>query len=232
MKKVISAMLLIGMALSLCACTPADADKTPAGTTEGSSASGVCEHQYVDDVTKLASCTETGVKTYTCSECGDSYTEEIPAAGHQEEAGKCTVCGEKNEYYKELTDGDWVHHVLAEAEQEGEADSVEEYCLDFQNERFYFWFYEDATAYPQLEPELIFLEREWVNIPIGAPWADFDSVTESDNTITIKMTCMESATMVLERISHNKLKVVSIQGQITPDAEGIITVGTIFNFKD
>ena len=38
-------------------------------------------HSYTSKVTKPATCTENGVKTYTC-ECGDSYTETIPAAGH------------------------------------------------------------------------------------------------------------------------------------------------------
>lgn len=38
-------------------------------------------HSYTSKVTKPATCTENGVKTYTC-ECGDSYTESIPATGH------------------------------------------------------------------------------------------------------------------------------------------------------
>ena len=32
-------------------------------------------HAYTEEVTKAATCTETGVRTYTCS-CGDTYTEE------------------------------------------------------------------------------------------------------------------------------------------------------------
>ena len=38
-------------------------------------------HSYTSKVTKPATCTENGVKTYTC-ECGDSYTETILATGH------------------------------------------------------------------------------------------------------------------------------------------------------
>ena len=38
-------------------------------------------HAYTEEVTKAATCTENGVRTYTCS-CGDTYTEEIPATGH------------------------------------------------------------------------------------------------------------------------------------------------------
>ena len=39
------------------------------------------EHVYTSTVTKEATCTEAGVTTYSCS-CGDSYTESIPALGH------------------------------------------------------------------------------------------------------------------------------------------------------
>ena len=63
-------------------------------------------NSYTSKITKSPTCTETGVKTYTCW-CGDSYTEVIPATGHTYKAtvtkattakdGKivtaCTVCG-------------------------------------------------------------------------------------------------------------------------------------------
>jgi uncharacterized protein YgiM (DUF1202 family) len=39
------------------------------------------EHVYAEEVTAEATCEEDGVKTFTC-ECGDSYTEAIPATGH------------------------------------------------------------------------------------------------------------------------------------------------------
>ena len=66
------------------------------------------KHEYQSAVTKEATCTEAGIRTYTCS-CGDQYTEEIDAAGHQEvkdpaveptettegktEGSHCGVCG-------------------------------------------------------------------------------------------------------------------------------------------
>ncbi len=54
-------------------------------------------HSYKDAVTKQATCTEKGVRTFTC-ECGDTYTEEIEATGHTEVTDKavaptCTVKG-------------------------------------------------------------------------------------------------------------------------------------------
>ena len=38
-------------------------------------------HSYTETITQEPTCTEDGVKTYTC-ECGNSYTETIPATGH------------------------------------------------------------------------------------------------------------------------------------------------------
>ena len=60
-------------------------------------------HQYVISITKEATCTEKGVKTYLC-ECGKSYTEEIPAMGHAWNSGvvkKQATATEKGE--KEYT---------------------------------------------------------------------------------------------------------------------------------
>ncbi len=42
----------------------------------------VGDHPYVGVQTKAPTCTETGVMTYTCSSCGDSYTETIPVIAH------------------------------------------------------------------------------------------------------------------------------------------------------
>ncbi len=64
------------------------------------------EHKYTSKVTKEATCTKEGVKTYTCS-CGDSYTKPIKAKGHSYKdtvvaptktakgytLHTCTVCG-------------------------------------------------------------------------------------------------------------------------------------------
>ncbi len=70
-----------------------------------------CNHKWdAGKVTKEATCTEKGVKTFTCTECGETKTEEIAATGHKWDAGKvtkeatctedgvktftCTECGE------------------------------------------------------------------------------------------------------------------------------------------
>ena len=48
------------------------------------SQTGEHTHSYTASITSAATCTETGVMTYTCS-CGDSYTETISATGHSYE---------------------------------------------------------------------------------------------------------------------------------------------------
>ena len=58
-------------------------------------------HTYPEgSVTNTATCTEAGVKTSTCSVCGDVKVEEVPALGHTAGADAtcttaqtCTVCG-------------------------------------------------------------------------------------------------------------------------------------------
>lgn len=57
-------------------------------------------HSYTAVVTTAATCTTAGARTYTC-DCGDSYTEEIPATGHTYADGVCSICGAKNPDYEE-----------------------------------------------------------------------------------------------------------------------------------
>ena len=70
---------------------PADYDspsgeKTPAVT-----------HNYKETVTVTPTCDKAGERTYTCTECGDSYTAAIPATGHKMVNGVCSVCGIKKQ---------------------------------------------------------------------------------------------------------------------------------------
>ncbi|MBE7002642.1 MAG: hypothetical protein E7421_08175, partial [Ruminococcaceae bacterium] len=93
---------------------------TEAGKTEGSHCE-ICKavlvaqttvpakgHSYTYKITTEGTCTDAGVKTYTCSTCGHSYTEAISATGHSYSyqatkqptssatgtlTGTCSVCG-------------------------------------------------------------------------------------------------------------------------------------------
>ncbi len=61
-------------------------------------------HDYRQTASMAATCTEAGSVTYTCADCGDSYTETVPALGHNyaaaDDAGDtiytCTRCGEQH----------------------------------------------------------------------------------------------------------------------------------------
>lgn len=69
-------------------------------------------HTYTSEVTKAASCTETGIRKYTC-DCGDSYTVEIPKTEHHyissvttepscvEEGVMTYICSECGDSYTE-----------------------------------------------------------------------------------------------------------------------------------
>ena len=94
--------------------------KTPSG--EAAHAAPACDHVWDEGkVTTEPTCTEAGVKTYTCSKCSRTKTEELPALGHIDENKDelCDRCGAKlgedpkptgNKYVKaaSLKDGDEV----------------------------------------------------------------------------------------------------------------------------
>ena len=54
--------------------TPPEPTPTPGGD--------ICKHEYKVTASKEPTCTEKGSITYTCSICGDSYTETVKALGH------------------------------------------------------------------------------------------------------------------------------------------------------
>ncbi len=70
-------------------------------------------HSYTSSVTTAATCETAGVRTYTCS-CGHSYTEAIPATGHNYVDGVCAVCGAADPDYEEPESTEPVY-TLAEA---------------------------------------------------------------------------------------------------------------------
>lgn len=49
------------------------------------------DHKYTATVTKAATCSESGVKTFKCT-CGHSYTEPIAPSGHVFKDNECTSC--------------------------------------------------------------------------------------------------------------------------------------------
>ena len=62
--------------------------------------SNACSHSYSSTVTKAATCSTAGTRTYTCTKCSNSYTETIAATGNHvygswttTKAATCTTTG-------------------------------------------------------------------------------------------------------------------------------------------
>ena len=56
------------------------------------------KHEYISSIKKPATCTEPGIRLYTCKDNDDSYEEEIPATGHQHTElrnVKATTCAQE-----------------------------------------------------------------------------------------------------------------------------------------
>ncbi len=78
-------------------------------------------------VTKEATCTSKGVRTFTCRyiDCDYSYTRDIPATGHNfadatcTEASKCTKCGAKTGSPLGHSYGSWITDSFATCSKEG-----------------------------------------------------------------------------------------------------------------
>lgn len=104
-------------------------------------------HSYAASVTKQPTCTEKGTREYTCSSCGDTYTEDIAALGHNYavsgmteatcyESGfttyECTRCD--SSYNTDFTEAlnhpssSWVTVVNPTASSNGLAEKQCDYC--------------------------------------------------------------------------------------------------------
>lgn len=59
--------------------------------------SSSCSHSYSSKITTANTCTTAGVKTFTCSKCGNQYTQTIAALGHNYSGSvtKAATCAEK-----------------------------------------------------------------------------------------------------------------------------------------
>ena len=53
-----------------------------------------CSHTHTKTEEQAATCTEDGLRTVTCLDCGAVTQETLPAKGHTYQNGVCTVCGE------------------------------------------------------------------------------------------------------------------------------------------
>ena len=134
----------------------------------------VHEHRYAAEVTTAATCTTPGMITHTCS-CGASYTEAIPALGHDfDDDGVCTRCGfsvdrsaldrlrefivNNSEYDEDYEDyyypigedrGDslFIEYYLDYTPEDGEVGVIGYYYTDEEEYDFYLWLSDEEDEY-------------------------------------------------------------------------------------
>lgn len=64
----------------------------------------VGKHQYVGTENQAPACGAAGEKTYVCTECGDSYTEDVPATGDHTYTNNCDTTCNNCEHVREVED--------------------------------------------------------------------------------------------------------------------------------
>lgn len=121
----------------------------------------VHNHNYTSKVTKEPTCTETGIRTYTC-DCGDSYTEDIPMVPHSMKTEwskdsknhwhECSVCGHKEDEAAHTWDNG-VETVAPGEETEGEMIKTCTVCGQTKTE-----------SIPALDHECSEEKAEWVTV--------------------------------------------------------------------
>ena len=82
-----------------------------------------CAHEYTWDLTTQAGCVSPGVKTFTCSKCGYSYSENYPAHGHTWEIIK-QIPTTYDEDGNLLTEGYTIYQCISCNEQYKDADGA------------------------------------------------------------------------------------------------------------
>ena len=78
--------------------TTVNKESASSGGSSGGSYTPPAQHTHTWDngvVTTPATCTGAGVKTYTCTTCGETKTEAIAALGHDYNNGVCSNCHDK-----------------------------------------------------------------------------------------------------------------------------------------
>lgn len=97
MRKLKTILITALAAISLAGCKPTTTAPNTTSSTD-TIEPAPHTHDYGEGVvTKEATCTEDGVKTFTC-ECGDTYTEVIPATGHSYDEGVVTTPATATQY--------------------------------------------------------------------------------------------------------------------------------------
>ena len=90
-------------------------------------------HNYSEEITNAATCTEDGLKTFTCANCSDTYTEVIDALGHRDEDSDnaCDGCGTAMLVCNHTTNEEGMNLVAAVAPDCTTAGTIAHYTCDY-----------------------------------------------------------------------------------------------------
>lgn len=211
MKRLIFAILAVGLVLGLIGCSEPEATVPPATTMPPVvTTTAGCVHQYTD-----ADCT----KAKTCTLCG--YVRGS-ALGHDYVDGTCSRCGEADASFVALTDGTWWVDAL------GENGSYLEYITLVFDEggtvKLSLWEYRRLADVPEDQREGYMLDENY--------WYDYSGTiyyftkearvqtlayTAEGSAITCVFTVEDESlgSLILERTSGNRLTITFLDGALT-----------------
>ena len=92
LKRMAALVLSCFFSFSLIACseTQSSPSENSPNASHSSQSSSDCKHDYESEITREATCQKRGLKTYTCTLCGDFYTENIPKTTDHEYESEIT----------------------------------------------------------------------------------------------------------------------------------------------
>ena len=205
---------------------------------------GAHEHSYSEEVTTQPTCTEDGIKTFSCS-CGDSYTEPVAATGHSYDNGvvttnpTCTEAGAKTFTCSQCAEGTTGHTktetvpATGHNYQNGKCENCGEVCpLQDENGAFQIGTYEELlwfaktvnggeTAISGVLTADITLPEDWPGIGIYGK-AFTGSFDGQNHTVTLSGSTFGLFGYAMGTHTNHTLKDAAI-------IQNVITAGTVKN---
>ena len=149
-------------------------------------------------ITRAATCESSGVKTYVCTDCGTTYTEEIPAFGH--------------DYGEEVT-------VLATAEKNGERYHI---CKNCNKKEVLEIYLKESVAAEVKDAKETVAKLEKEDTTAAEIGSAVDAVTKLDNQLMVDLDAVDENSNLTELVATVEKALTG-----TKDLTGAGIVGTI-----
>ena len=203
------------------------------GTWSAVENDNACTHDWgTGSITTEATCEKAGVKTYTCSLCGNTKTEAITALGHDFVDGTCSRCGtvqaqERVIYFVNTDNWSTVNaYAWNTASNEkflgdwpGKAMTLVEgnlYSITVSGEATHIIFNNGSAQTDDLE-----LSTEYNRYTYNGSWDYLENCehTYNDGAITTNPTCTDEGekTYTCTKCGHTKTEVVDALGHLYVD---------------